>query len=90
MLCSEVELHSQGDPMTSEIQRAGEMVIGDLDRQPAIEQARKVYAMVLVPLILIAAPIGFLTSSLAFATICGAFLMVSGALLFLVDWAARS
>jgi hypothetical protein len=76
--------------MTPDIQRVGELAIGDLDRQPAIEQARRVCAMVLVPLILITAPIGFLTSSHVVASICGASLMVSGAALFLVDWAVQS
>jgi hypothetical protein len=76
--------------MTTDIQRAQELAIGDLDRQPAIEQARKVCAMVLIPLILITAPIGFLTSSLVVASISSAFLTVSGAALFLVEWAAQN
>jgi len=61
----------------------------DLDRQPAIEQVRKVCAIVLVPLILIAALIAFLTPSHVVGMVCGGFLMLSGATLFLVDWAAR-
>jgi hypothetical protein len=71
--------------MIPNTQRASEIAIGDLDRQPAIEQVRKVCAIVLVPLMLIAAPMGFLTSSIVVSSICGGLLMLSGAALFLVE-----
>jgi len=53
-------------------------------------RAGNVCLVLVVLLILVAAPLGFLTSSLAVGTVCGVLLMLGGVGLALVDWAVSS
>jgi hypothetical protein len=57
--------------------------------QALLERAANLCAVLLVVLLVVAAPIGFLSGSVVVGTICGALLMVSGTGLAVLDWVVR-